>query len=82
MANKRFTEEEVRQRKNARQREYAKKTNYISGANYNKEHSRNINFRLFTPKDNDIIEYLDTISKKAEYFRELIRADIQRSKED
>lgn len=36
MAQKKFTEEEARERKNARQREYAKRTGFKSNNEYNK----------------------------------------------
>ena len=78
MAKKRFTDEEARQRKNARQREYAKKTGYAGGAQDNKERSKSVSFRVFTPQDDDILAYLATIPNKAGYFKELIRADMQR----
>lgn len=80
MANRRFTAEEVRERKNQRQREYSKATNYASQKDYNKQHGKNINFRVFTPQDDDIIEFLETIPNKAGYIKELIREDIKRNK--
>ena len=73
-----FTPEEARQRKNARQREYAKRTGYESGAKYNRERGKSISFRLFTPQDDDIIEWLEAQPQKAAYFRELIREDMKR----
>lgn len=36
MAQKKYTEEEARERKNARQREYAKRTGFKSNNEYNK----------------------------------------------
>ena len=82
MANRRLTEEEARQRKNQRQREYSKATNYASQKDYNKQHGKNINFRVFTPQDDDIIEFLETVPNKAGYMKDLIRADIARRKAD
>lgn len=78
MANRRFTAEEARERKNQRQREYSKATNYASQKDYNKQHGKNINFRVFTPQDDDIIEFLETVPNKAGYMKDLIRADIAR----
>lgn len=80
MATRRFTAEEARERKNQRQREYSKATNYASQKDYNKQHGKNINFRVFTPQDDDIIEFLETIPNKAGYMKDLIRADITRRK--
>lgn len=80
MANRRFTAEEARERKNQRQREYSKATNYTSQKDYNKQHGKNINFRVFTPQDDDIIEFLETLPNKAGYMKDLIRADIARRK--
>ena len=56
MATRRFTDEEARERKNQRQREDSKATNYASQKDYNKQHGKNINFRVFTPQDDDIID--------------------------
>ena len=80
MATRRFTPEEVRERKNQRQREYSKATNYAPQKDYNKQHGKNINFRVFTPQDDDIIEFLETLPNKAGYMKDLIRADIARRK--
>jgi hypothetical protein len=80
MATRRFTAEEARERKNQRQREYNKATNYASQKDYNKHHGKNINFRVFTPQDDDIIEFLETVPNKAGYMKDLIRADIARRK--
>ena len=80
MATRRFTPEEVRERKNQRQREYSKATNYASQKDYNKQHGKNINIRVFTPQDDDIIEFLETLPNKAGYMKDLIRADIARRK--
>ena len=80
MANRRFTDEEARERKNQRQREYSKATNYASQKDYNKQRGKNINFRVFTPQDDDIIEFLETVPNKAGYMKDLIRADIARRK--
>lgn len=78
MANRIFTEEEARERKNQRQKEYSKATNYSIQKNYNKKRGKNINFRVFTPQDDDIINFLKTIPNKAGYLKDLIRADIAR----
>lgn len=80
MAIRRFTAEEARERKNQRQREYSKATNYASQKDYNKQHGKVINFRVFIPQDNDIIEFLETLPNKAGYMKDLIRTDIERRK--
>ena len=80
MAKKIYTEEEARQRKNARQREYMKRVGYEKGAQYNKERGKSISFRVFTPQDDDILAFLDTLPNKAGYFKELIRKDMAERK--
>lgn len=80
MANRKFTPEEARERKNQRQKEYDVATNYASQREYNKERGKNINFRVFVPQDNDILEFLETLPNKAGYLKDLIRADIERNK--
>lgn len=82
MANRRLTDEEARERKNQRQREYSKVTNYASQKEYNKQHGKNVNFRVFTPQDDDIINFMKTVPNKAGYLKDLIRADIARRKAD
>ena len=78
MANRKFTPEEARERKNQRQKEYNVATNYAPQREYNKERGKNINFRVFVPQDNDILEFLETLPNKAGYLKDLIRADIKR----
>lgn len=80
MAIRKFTPEEARERKNQRQREYSKATNFASQREYNKKRSKNINFRVFKPQDNDILEFLETLPNKAGYMKSLIRADISHRK--
>ena len=80
MAQRKFTEEEARERKNARQREYAKKTGYTSQAKYNKERGKSVAFRLFSPQDADILYKLEQVESKAAYIKELIRKDINSEK--
>lgn len=46
---------------------------------YTKKSVKQLNISLF-PSDQDIIDHLETIPKKAEYIRRLIREDIGRSK--
>lgn len=77
MANRKFTTEEAKERKNQRQKEYNKATNYASQKEYNKERGKNINFRVFVPQDDDIIEFLETLPNKAGYMKDLIRTDIK-----
>ncbi len=46
---------------------------------YTKKSVKQLNIALY-PTDQDIIDHLEKIPKKAEYIRRLIREDIERSK--
>lgn len=74
-----FTPEEARQRKNKSQREYAKRTGYAGGAKYNKERGKVINFRLFTPQDDAILNWINSQSNKSGYLKSLIKEDMKRN---
>lgn len=63
------------------QREYEKRTGYAAQAKYLKERGKSVAFRLIKPQDNDIIEKLESVSSKAGYIKELIRADIAKDKQ-
>ena len=63
-----------------RKREYEKRTGYAAQAKYLKERGKSVAFRLIKPQDNDIIEKLESVSSKAGYIKELIRADIAKDK--
>lgn len=82
MPKTKFTPEEARLRKNKRQSDYSKATNYSSQKEYNKQRGKMISFRVFTPQDDDIINFVDALPNKAGYMKKLIRADIQRGKSD
>ena len=74
-----LTPEEARQRKNARQREYAKRTGYAANRRYeenNPEKSVQIQLKLQRPKDDDVIEKLQSVENRADYIRRLVREDI------
>lgn len=43
---------------------------------YKRKSSKNMQVRLF-PKDQDIIDYMETVEDKAAYIRALIRADMK-----
>ena len=75
-------EEMRRQKKNAYMKEYHKRKNYTDGAAYNKEHATVVSFRLFSPGDDDILEFLKTIAPggKNAYLRQLIRDDMAKRK--
>ena len=78
-----FSEEERRLRKNQRQRDYAKRTGYASNKRYDATHpekSAVIAFKLQRPKDDDVIERINSIENKAEYLRMLVRRDIEENK--
>lgn len=74
-----YTPEEARQRKNKSQREYAKRTGYAGGAKYNKERGKVINFRLFTPQDDMILNWINSQSNKSGYLKSLIKEDMKRN---
>ena len=66
--------------KNEIQRDYELRTNYQAQKKYHQQHGRVITFRVFAPQDNDIIERYESIPHKAEYIKDLIRADIEKNK--
>ena len=79
MAQKKFTEEEARQRKNARQREYAKKTGYAADIKSKKKNTKRYVLQITISTESDIIEKLDEEKNKdgyATYIKKLIRKDI------
>ncbi len=80
MATKKYTEEEARERKNARQREYAKKTGYAANAKYLKEHTKRYVINVGLNTEQDIYERLEQKDNKAGYIKQLIRDDIEKSK--
>ena len=77
-----YTDEERRERKNARQREYAKRTGYAAQNKYKLEKSVNFSFRLYTPQDNEMLEWLEAQPIKSGYLKSLIKADMQKSTSD
>lgn len=76
MAQKRFTEEEARERKNARQREYAKRTRYASSIKYEKNNVKRYVINAVINTESDIIERLEQEENKSGYIKNLIRKDI------
>lgn len=77
-----LTPEEARLRKNERQREYAKRTGYAANKRYaesNPAKSVTIGFRLQHPKDDDVIERIQSIENKSDYLRRLVRMDINKN---
>lgn len=76
---KRFTEEEARERKNARQREYARKTGYASNAKYNADKTKMIGIRFVLSTEQDLLDYLETKENKSGYVKNLIRADMSKA---
>lgn len=58
-SQKRFTEEETWERKNARQREYQKRTNNEAITRYYKEKTKSYVFSLRLDEDADIINYIE-----------------------
>lgn len=49
-------------------------------AKYNKEKTKLITIRLIKTTDKDILERLDEVGNKQGYIKELIRADIAKTK--
>ena len=76
MAQKKFTEEEARQRKNARQREYEERTNRAAKVKYSKEKTRRYVIEVIKTSESDIYEKLEKQTSKAGYIKSLIRKDI------
>ena len=74
-----MTKDEARERKLQSQKKYNAKTGYASQKAYNKERGKVINFRLFTPQDDDVLAWLDKQPNKAGYLKSLIKADMERS---
>ena len=77
-SQKRFTEEEARERKNARQREYAKRTGYVSNSQYNAEKTKMIGIRFVISTEQDLLDYLETKDNKSGYIKDLIRTDMSK----
>lgn len=80
MAQKKYTEEEARERKNARQREYAKKTGYAAATKYEKNNVKRYVVKFVVNTEQDIIEWLEKQDNKAGYIKGLIREDMKDSK--
>ena len=76
-----LTAEEARLRKNERQLEYAKRTGYAANKRYeanNPDKGVQIKLKLQRPRDDDVIEKLMTVEKRADYIRRLVRNDIEK----
>ena len=80
MTQKKFTEEEARQRKNARQREYAKRTGYAADIKSKKNNTKRYVLQVTISTESDIIQKLDSEKLNggyATYIKKLIRQDIE-----
>lgn len=80
MAQKKYTDEELRQRKNARQREYAKRTHYVANTRSLKNTTKRYVINVVKSTESDIIERLEQEDNKAGYIKRLIREDIAKQK--
>lgn len=83
MPQKKYTDEEARERKNARQREYAKKTKYASDIKSKKNNTKRYVLQVTIRTESDIIQRLDMEKTKlgyASYIKKLIREDIEKQK--
>ena len=76
MAKKKYTDEELRERKNERQREYAKRTGHSSTKKYSKTKTQQYVFRFMLNTEQDIITHLEKQDNKTDYIRKLILKDI------
>lgn len=76
MPQKKYTEEEARERKNQRQKEYEKKTNRSAKIKYSKEKTRRYVIEVIKSSESDIYEKLEKQTSKAGYIKSLIRKDI------
>ena len=82
MAQRKFTEEVARERKNARQREYNKKTGYAAQNKYHRDKMKAYTIRMMLDSDSDIINHIEKIQNKSEYIKSLIRADIAKEQSE
>lgn len=80
MAQKKFTDEEARERKNARQREYAKRTGYASSTKYEKDNVKRYVIKFVIDSEHDIIDWLEGQDNKTGYIKNLIKKDMEKSK--
>ncbi len=76
MPQKKYTEEEARERKNQRQKEYEKKTNRSAKIKYSKEKTRRYVIEVIKSSESDIYEKLEKQTSKAGYIKSLIRKDV------
>lgn len=79
MAQKKYTEEEARERKNARQREYEKRTGYAAKLKYTKEKTKRYVIEVIKSTESDIYEKMEKQDNKAGYIKALIREDIEKN---
>lgn len=79
MSQRKYTEEEARERKNARQREYEKRTNRAAKAKYTKEKTRRYVIQVIKTTEPDIYEKMEKQDSKAGYIKSLIRQDIEKN---
>lgn len=72
--------EKAKQNKREYNKEYNKKTGYAAQNKYLRERSKQIIFRLFSPQEDDIADWLDKQPNKSGYIKDLIREDMKRKK--
>lgn len=72
--------EKAKQNKQEYNKEYNKKTGYAAQNKYLRERSRQIIFRLFSPQEDDIVDWLDKQPNKSGYIKDLIREDMKSKK--
>ena len=72
--------EQSKKNKRDYNKEYGKRTGYAAQVKYQKERSKQIIFRVFSPQEDDISEWLDKQPNKSGYIKGLIRSDMERKK--
>ncbi|MEE1163768.1 MAG: hypothetical protein UHU21_08745 [Lachnospiraceae bacterium] len=54
---------------------------YQSQINYDKQYTKQIKLKLNRKTDKDVLDKLDSVESKQTYIKQLIRADIEKSKQ-
>lgn len=72
-AERKYTPEEARQRKNTRQKEYEQRTKHAAAQKYRKNNMIRVILDLNQNTDKDIIDLLDDLPNKSGFLKQLIR---------
>jgi hypothetical protein len=68
--------EQAKQKKREYNRDYGRRTGYAAQTKYQKERSTAVTFRIFSPQEDDIAQWLQQQPNKSGYIKALIRADM------